>query len=228
MALKNPWQDFDRHGSSAIHALDEAVVAKFNASIEKRKNGHLYSLSNEREPQPYFGNPEAPVLLLYANPVINPERDHEEATEEYSLLLDKARKHEDIKDSFLYLNSAYEGRFGYEWWQSTLKNVIEDVGLAAIHQNVFSVELFAYASLKFQAPKELIPTQEYTRWLVKRAISNHATIMLGRAKAEWIQLVPDLQGYINVFQLKNPQQKRISAGNTQPGVYDHLISRIAL
>ena len=226
--MKNPWHDFDRHSSSAIHDIDKAIVAKFNASIEKRKNGQSFALSTEREPQPYFGNPEAPLLLLYANPVINSERDSEEATEEYSRLLDKARKHEDIEENFLYLNSAYKGRFGHEWWQSTLKNVIEDVGLKAIHQNVFSVELFAYASLKFQAPKELIPTQEYTRWLVKRAISNHATIMLGRARREWIQLIPELQVYENVFQLKNPRQKRISPGNTHPGIYEQLISRIAL
>ena len=226
--MQNPWQDFDRFGSSAIHSMDEAVVAKFNASLEKRKNGDVYSLSVSREPQPYFGDPGAPVLLLYANPVINPERDHEEVTEEYSLLLDKARKHEDIGQNFLYLNSAYQGRFGYEWWQATLKNVIEDVGLAAIHQNVFSVELFAYASLKFEAPRERIPTQEYTRWLVKRAMGNHAAIMLGRAKSEWLQLIPELQDYKYLFQLKNPQQKRISPGNTLPGVYEHLISRIAL
>jgi hypothetical protein len=226
--LKNPWLDFDRSSASAIHEIDKAVVTSFNCSLEKRKNGHLFTLSTKREPQPYFGNPDAPVLLLYANPVINPDRDWEESTEGYSLLLDKARKHEDIDENFLFLHSAYVGRFGYDWWMSTLKNVIQDVGLKSIHQNVFSVELFAYASLKFQGPKELIPTQEYTRWLVQKAISNHATVMLGRAKREWIQLVPELQGYKHVFELKNPQQKRITPGNTEPGVYDRLISQIGL
>jgi hypothetical protein len=186
-----------------------------------RRRGSDYVLSNKNVALPYFGNPDANLVLLYANPGLDPKQTKKEETPGLVELFDLARKHK-LKGSeaFVFLREEFEGTPGFIWWEKTLKFVFkrfsEPHSRERALRNIFSAEIHPYKSVKYGAltKKEgSFPSSEYTYHLVQRAIDRGAVILIARAKNEWFQAVPALTTYDNVIYLSSAQQSAISPNN---------------
>ena len=227
---ENPWIDYESNPKSSFHKLDVPVVEAFNAKLLKMKNqenAERLKLRDEYTAQPYFGDPEAQVVLLYANPGIDKDgRTMEEETPERRELLHLSRLHQLQDEPFVYLHSAFKGSVGYQWWDRTLGKIIERRGMAAIHKSFFSAELHPYKSRNYRRLKSEMPTFSYTRHLVLQAMDRDAIVLFGRSVKDWEAVVPELSTYRNRMTLNSNQNSMISEGNLPPGQFDRLLSVI--
>ena len=60
--MKNPWLGF-KHSEQMVHQLDEASVKEYNLT-SKRDYQYLLNLA----PEPWIGNIDGNLLVLYSNP----------------------------------------------------------------------------------------------------------------------------------------------------------------
>jgi hypothetical protein len=217
--MQNPWLKYDYKKLSTVHPLDQDLFDKVNERLRRR--GSDYVLSNKNVALPYFGNPDANLVLLYANPGLDPKQTKKEETPGLVELFDLARKHK-LKGSeaFVFLREEFEDTPGFIWWEKTLKFVFkrfsEPHSRERALRNIFSAEIHPYKSVKYGAltKKEgSFPSSEYTYHLVQRAIDRGAVILIARAKNEWFQAVPALTTYDNVIYLSSAQQSAISPNN---------------
>jgi hypothetical protein len=217
--MKNPWLDYDYKKSNSVHPLDQDLFDKVNVRLSKR--GKDYVLSSANVALPYFGNPDANLVLLYANPGLNPKETTKEETPALAELFDLARKHKLTgTDAFVFLREEFEGTPGYLWWEKTLRFVFkrfsEPHARKQALRNIFSAEIHPYKSVKYGALTKgegNFPSSEYTYHLVQKAIDRGAVILIARAKNEWFRALPALANYGNVIYLSSSQQSAISPNN---------------
>ena len=217
--MKNPWLNYEYQNSNTVHPLDQDLFDRVNERLKSR--GSDYVLSSKNVALPYFGNPDANLVLLYANPGLDPKQTKKEETPALAELFDLARKHK-LKGSeaFVFLREEFKGTPGYIWWEKTLKFVFkrfsEPHSRKRALRNIFSAEIHPYKSVKYGALTKKeghFPSSEYTYHLVQSAIGRGAVILIARAKKEWFQAVPELANYDNVIYLSSAQQSAISPNN---------------
>jgi hypothetical protein len=217
--MKNPWLDYSAQYKNTVHPLDEELFRRVNERLIKR--GSNYELSRENVALPFFGNPEANLFMLYANPGLDKVNTPLEETAELLELFDLARKHElKGEEAFVFLRKEFEGTPGYKWWERTLRFVFrrfesEHVRARAL-ANMFSAEIHPYKSVNYApltAKEGSFPSSQYTYHLVRRAIDRGALILIARAKKEWFEAVPELKHYEKVIYLSSAQQSAISPNN---------------
>jgi hypothetical protein len=226
----NPWIEYDHLAESAFHKLDAPFVEAFNAKLDAMKNQDLapkLKLHDEYTAQPYFGNPDAKVVVLYANPGIDRDgRTIEEESRARRELLNLSRLHQLQDEKFVYLHSKFEGSVGYQWWSRTLSRIIEQRGMAAVHESIFSAELHPYKSQNYRRLKGEMPTFFYTRHLILQAMERDAVILFGRSVKDWEALIPELAKYKNRMELKSKQNSMITEKNLPEGEFARLLSVI--
>lgn len=157
------------------------------------------SLQTFLPPVPYVGNPEvADVLVLAANPGFvqrdTPEYKNERTFVEQSL---KSLKFESDYPIH-YLDERFDARGrtpaypGCQWWKAAIGHVVDratsgtknNIDRAQIVRRIAGVEWLPYHSNRFDktaknpAARRALFSQEYTRWLVVRAIEREAQIVV--------------------------------------------------
>jgi hypothetical protein len=73
------------------------------------------------------------------------------------------------------------------------------------------IETHGYHAVKYRRID--LPSQRYTRDLVRAAIARKAVFIVMRARREWQRLVPELLEAADVFSLRSPQNGAVSSGN---------------
>jgi hypothetical protein len=217
--MTNPWIDYDYMAVDTVHTSDLETWRTANQRFGSRKGGSDFILSGSNVALPYFGNPEANLVLLYANPGLDRAATPAEETDDRKALFDLARRHElHEPHPFVFLNPEFEGTPGFAWWTKTLAPIVrrfsEDP--AAVYSNIFSAEIHPYKSVKYAPIGEGdggFPTSRYTYDLVERAVDRGALILIGRAQREWFQAVPKLRDYSKVIYLSSVQNSVISPNN---------------
>ena len=217
--MNNPWLEYDYKANNKVHPLDAELFEKVNRRLAKR--GEEFLLSDKNVALPYFGNPNANLFLLYANPGLDRTNTVREETPELSRLFDAARRHELLEDqAFVFLRSEFMGTPGYQWWERTLRFVFRRYESPHARKmalsNMFSAEIHPYKSVKYGplTKKEgYFPTSNYTFEIVDQAVKRGALILVARGKSEWFRAVPSLAKYDKVIYLSSAQQSVISPNN---------------
>jgi hypothetical protein len=246
--VENPWLKYNPDGVSKVHLDDLAKFEQVNSRIRRKKASSLdFLLSENNIPLPYFGNPNANFVVLYANPGLDRKSTHLEETREGQRLFDLARRHE-LKDPhpFVFLHPSLEGTPGQRWWTQTLGSILTRFSEMPnrVLENILSVEYHPYKSVKFEAltkSEGSFPTSQYSYDLVNRAIDRGALVLVSRAKKEWFEVVPELRNYSKVIYLSSAQNSKISPNNVRyvenpnvPNIDDQknlawqLITKVAL
>jgi hypothetical protein len=228
--MQNPWNDFDYTTGRQVHPADLEAFEFFNEKIKKSKSQHSlnYLLQDHVSPQPYFGNKDGKLLILLANPAYLEGTDVSEETPEIRRLFDLSRKHSLDDAPFVYLRQELQATEGYDWWAKKLRVLIEHVGLDAVTNQVFSVEWHAYKSKNYRRNAVPFASQEYTQWLVKKAMDNDSFIVVGRSQKEWFSAVPGLADYPKFIRLNSVQNASITPNNMQPGRFNEIVEAIRL
>jgi hypothetical protein len=201
----NPWTDLPASAPFLL-PIDVEAVERFNAKASRDHAVHL-----EIVPEPFLGNPLAPVVLLNLNPgfVETDLTVHLDPAFNAGAVANLRHQHPEYP---LYLLDPAFPSPGQDWWKRKLRVLIEEVGLRAVASNLFVVEIHGYHSRKYSGALRL-PSQPYTRELVLAAIARQATIVVMRGRRAWNALVPELSGLTSIAFLRNVQNPTISLGN---------------
>ncbi len=225
--MENPWLTFDYTSRNQVHEQDQESFDRFNSKVKKLKNGKNLELSSSHTPLPYFGNLRAGFVILMANPGLDPVNTSLEEKPHMRRLFDAARKHEEVDSPFVFLDDAFAGTPGQTWWSKRLGSIIDEVGLEKVRKGIFSAEIHPYKSINYRPLGEQMPTQFYTAEVVRKFIDQGALFLLGRARKEWQELMPEFHRYKNVIELNSKQNSYITQGNTSRSKFKRIISAIA-
>ena len=219
--MKNPWV--------RISPTPPFVLPSEHPHIEKhnRKVDEEHRIRMELFPEPYLGNPEAPIVLLGLNPGFD-EQEIPFHNEDNRFIRACVMNliHRPQSYPFYLINPNLSDSLGHQWWMKRLKEPIALAGLEAVAQNFLCIEYFPYHTRKFKPMKKRLPSQEYNFHLVEKAMDREALIVIMRSKKLWFEAVPGLKDYPHLFILKNPQNVTISPGNLPDGY--SLIENILL
>lgn len=227
--MKNPWTNLPIDIPFVLKD-DLPIIQKFNRRFSA---DHPVYIHTEGLPMPILGNPKAPVVLLNLNPGFT-ETDIEnpafevlpaEEVQFHKEAPFKNLRHEELEYPFYLLDPRVKDAGGYVWWTRKLKHLIAEFGQKHVANNVLCVEFFPYPSRRY-GYCEILPSQEYSFYLVREAMKRNDIIVGMRSLRLWLSQIPELENYDNFFALINPQNPAVSPSNCPPGSYQKIIEAL--
>jgi hypothetical protein len=216
----NPWV---RLPAAAPYVLvdDEKDVLAFNA---KASEAHRLRI-DQLLPEPFVGDPAAPVLLLSNNPGLGKNVPLRQRPEFMARVRD-ALGLQSRPVPFIYLEPQFS-ETGH-WWRQKLKCLLQRFGDAVVTRSVCNVVYFPYPSREFKRWRRDLPSQAFGFRLVQEAVARRAVVVLMRkGKWKWWRdRVPGLDGYENLVVLRNPQMPSVSPTNCEVGDYEKVTNAI--
>lgn len=202
----NPWLDLPT-SPPFIARADAAIIDAHNAGAAPE-----YVFHTDVIPEPYIGDPAAPLLLLNGNPGYTPgdEASYRNPGEAETML--RNLRHEPLAMPFYLLDRGNSP--GHLWWRDRLGALVRLYGTRLVARNVFCVELSPYHSVSLATIT--LPSQRYSNDLVKRAVARGALPLIMRCREEWYQAIPEIHG-VQHFVATNPRKPYVSAGNFPDG-----------
>jgi hypothetical protein len=173
--VKNPWI---RLPTNAPFVLPEDAPL-----IERRNRGAPEETRIETDliPEPFLGNPDAPILLLNLNPGYDPREVPLHTSEPTFIALSRANlSHEVTQYPFYLLDPSVDRSLGHQWWLRKLASLIESAGAQALAESLFCAEYFPYHSRRYRHSPTLLPSQFYTFELARRSAAKAKAIVLMR------------------------------------------------
>ena len=195
---------------------DEPYIRYFNLTAKDsvRIKANAY-------PEPYFGNPEAPVVLLLLNPgggeasvdALTPLDVQASLRNQYTAGASMTRH--------FHLSAESVGA-GQKWWTKVCRSLLTDVDRETLQSKILSIEFSAYHSKSFGHSHLRLPSQRFSFNLVRHAIERKALVVCMRGERYWCSAVPELASYDKFRRLKNPRAASVSPRNV--GEYEELLA----
>lgn len=218
--MKNPWKDFiAQKGRSKFHDLDRPHIMAFNHFMKGRK---AYLLAEHLEPHPYFGNPEAPVVVLLANPGKNAQ----ESSPKFRLSkTQKKISQENLlhRGDFVLRYDSVDKSLESRWLKSMTRELRMDSSDKEVAENVFFLNFHGYHSKSWSPIPFTFETQRYNFYLLRKAIERNAIILMKRNVKGWFTAVPELVNHKKRYEFKSPRGVHITERNLPPGVYSKVL-----
>lgn len=174
-------------------------------------------------PEPFEGNPEAPIYLLGGNPGYGEEGNEWHIKEDYLDIMSETLSHkyranqDNNPTDFAFFDKRLDGYGGTKWWKGHIADKIKD--------KIFNIEFFAYHSTKADGLKGFfsqiakqpnLPTcisNQYADQLIYRAIENKKIIIITRFEKYWLERIKNFEEYDNLYILLNHQIAIVKGGN---------------
>lgn len=213
MTNKNEWLDIPDQ-APYVAPSDASVISKYNEVIDS----DYYKFRTELIPEPYIGDPDAPVYLLSLNPGFSACDIDWHRQDSFREALMGNLVHRQSEFPFYYLNPEFAEAPGSDWWLRKLKSLIAETSIHRVSNGIFCAEYLGYHSVKYKkiskkVSNELLPTQVYTASLVEKAMAQGKIIVLMRSRILWYQLVPKLSSYKKLFIMNSPQNPALTRRN---------------
>jgi hypothetical protein len=191
-------------------------VLKFNAAAHQD-----YKLRLNLIPEPFVGNPDAPLLLLGNNPGVKDEPRPYKLTPSFVSRMRANLLHQPSQFPFLYFdpNPALGPPDKGQWWERKLKHLLshswpgKESVRSILSRTILAVEFLPYASHRYRHGSLRLPSQKYSIALVENAMSRGAVIVLTRGIRRWEKAMPNLAKYDLLVRLKEVQRAPISPDN---------------
>lgn len=217
--IANPWTKLP-NAPPFVLPEDSLAIEVFNetASPDNR-------ISLEFPPEPFFGSFKAPIVILLLNPGLRGDElfVHEGPSHHARLLRSLAEAN---GGAHFHLAENASGP-GFEWWERTLRPLIDRYSRDRVASNVLAVEYFPYHSRKFGHGHVRLPSQEFGVDLVRDSLRRGAEVVAGRGVHLWLGAVPELAHYPKLRRQKNPRAAAVSARNlTDAAAFEILCSRL--
>lgn len=217
--MENPWKYLPDEFPFLLPSDYHSVMA-FNKEVKS-----VHKIRYELLPEPYLGNPDAPIYLLNLNPGFSEldipfyEKEYVQTTWKKNIL------HCHMDYPFYLLDPEIQEESGPMWWTKKLKEPIQFAGRKKVANTFFCVEYFPYHSKNYRANKFVLESQRYGFHLVKQAIAKGAIFILMRAEKLWVEAIPELRNYQFLYRLNSSQNVSISQANCPTGfelIKEHL------
>lgn len=207
--MNNPWHDLPK-SEPFVLKQDWPFVERHNEKV-----GPDYKIHPELPPEPFLGNPDAPVVLLNLNPGYDPDDLWVYQQDPFARLSRDNLLHRGGSYPFYLLNPEIENTLGYKWWDSRLRELIKACGRECVAQNVLAVEMMPYHSIKYKPL--VVPSQAYSFELVRRAIQRRAVIVQMHGKNEWPKCFPELMGHQHYYRVNGMMAVHVTPKNCPEG-----------
>lgn len=204
--MQNPWLTLP-HAKPYVLASDASLLQSFNASAAEQ---HRYDLS--LFPEPFFGSPSAPVVVLNLNPGWSPDDTSIHAEHEFAAMSRSALTHSLGPYPFLHLQPTGLTP-GSKWWRQRTRELISDVGFESVARRLGCVQFAPYHSRQYAPASPRLPSQEYSFGLVRQAMDRGAEVVIMRSVNLWFRAVPELASYNRLHRGANPRAPFLSRGN---------------
>jgi len=212
--MNNPWLNLPEYPPYVL-GQDAYVINEMNYVY----GGTDRQIHTRLLPEPCIGNVAAPILLLTKNPGVDAESDpYWHTREDFKVLMKKNIQQEPLDYPFIYLDPQIADSPGARWHEGKLKWLIQAASRRTAAYNICSIPFFPYHTVQFSGiPKKItedvLPSQRYTQFLIRKAIERDAAIVITLYAAEWEKLVPELRSYVKAYKL-NSQNTSISPNNS--------------
>jgi hypothetical protein len=204
--VTNPWLQLPAEPPYVLSA-DAPFIDRFNERV-----GDSHRIRPEVIPEPYLGNPGAPVVLLNLNPGFVDDDRQLDLNPRFNDAARASLEHRHPAWPFYLLDPTLPDSPGRNWWMKKLRALIAVTSVEAVARHVFVIEVHGYHSRRF-SPRLKVPSQEYTRSLVVAALTRGALLVVMRGLRHWLELVPALRGVESLAVVRNVQNPTISPGN---------------
>lgn len=206
--MRNPWLDLP---TSAPFILPQDAEAFAQQGV-----GRLFSaFATDLLPEPYFGRPDAPVVLLTLNPGYSDCDAEFHSSDWFQAAARASLAHAPKPGPFLHL--LPEPRTpGVDWWMQRTKELREHLGSTElVASGLLCLQFIGYKSksLRGRLRSVNLPSQEYTFELLRRALARDAIICVMRSQSLWESAVPELAQYRYKVVARNPRSPYITSGN---------------
>ena len=231
---ENPWrvlaEKIEKNGYMRLEKLnayadDIPFIEEFN---ERTKNEPEYQLHTEILPYPFIGDVlDARVVLLMSNPgykVSSNIEAHEKMSDEEKRFVIRAQTQAMLLEdrAIFYSGPEYKPFNDEQDWYWAKKTRIIREAVPGAETKIAAVQLMAYHSRKykpFPAKMGLLPSQEYTKRLVKYLIDKNVIFVYARSKAQWLDFVPELENATCV-ELSSIRNACLSEKNCKDGGFE--------
>lgn len=220
--LKGDYEFIDAY-QKYLDAETQPTSSKKNPKDDKWRKANELHL--ELIPEPFEGNPEAPIYLLGGNPGYGEEGNEWHINKHYLDIMSKTLSHkyqanQDNPTDFAFFDKRLAKYGGTKWWKGHIADEIKD--------KIFNIEFFAYHSTKADGLKGFFskianpkkdqskPTcisNQYADQLIYRAIENKKIIIITRFEKYWLERIENLEEYENLYILLNHQIATVKEGN---------------
>lgn len=233
---ENPWrvlaEKIEKNGYMRLEKLnayadDIPFIEEFN---ERTKNEPEYQLHTEILPYPFIGDVlGARVVLLMSNPgykVSSNIEAHEKMSDEEKRFVIRAQTQAMLlEDRAIFYSGPEYKPFNEEqdWYWAKKTRIIREA-VPGAETKIAAVQLMAYHSRKykpFPAKMGLLPSQEYTKRLVKYLIDKNVIFVYARSKAQWLDFVPELENATCV-ELSSIRNACLSEKNCKDGGFEKI------
>jgi hypothetical protein len=204
---------------------DHPHLQAFNRGVG-RSSPHYLDL--RMFPDPFGGDPRAPLVLLARNPGLG--RGDLETHRNNRPFLDALRANI-VGDTrqLTYLRDGFRDTPGGRWWRRCVKALMERDDFEAdwLSRRILIVDFHAYHARSWRPIPVTLPSQSFGFELVRRAIRRRATIVALRGCADWRVAVPELDGYRGLVNVSNPQVSALSPRNLLDDGYKRVLKALS-
>ena len=224
--MRNPWVQIPLVPPYVLDE-DKRVIFEMNTWY----SGKDQEIQTQMLPEPYIGNPNAPIIVLTKNPGFDKKSDpYWHSRTDFLKLMRANLNQEDSDYPFGFLNPAISDSPGAKWHKKSLSKLIRYCSVKEVANKVCSIPYFPYHTAKFSSiPKritqDILPSQLYTQYLVQQAINRGAVIVITLFETKWKELVEDLRNYPKAYPLKS-QNTMLSKGNMDIDDFSEVLSAL--
>lgn len=224
--MKNPWLDLPT-GPEYIAPADLPYIN--SPEFAKLREWYNFKLF----PDPYVGSLEtSKVVFLSNNPRVS--------RSDYLNLQNPRFIEESLKNirrepdaNFFYWLDDLRDLDGRTYWQNLLGSTAanEAIQKEKLLRNMMQIELIGYHSSYYKPwRKTVLPTQEYSFWLVREALRMNKLIVIMRGATKWFGYLPELKTYPRTILIINYLNPTITRGNMErnnpSGAYEKVVAAL--
>jgi len=216
----NPWTRTTRNAPYAVP--EDLPHLQALADTQVHPSHAPYRLNLTLPPEPFIGLHDAPLVMLLANPGVS---DADPAAYARPGVTERTLQH--IANAGgtpnHFLTHPDKDHPGLRWWSRTLNGLTKQGhSHDELARLILAVQFHGYHSQSWRPIPYTLPSQPFAFYLVRRAMSRSAVIVLGRIASVWKIAVPELASYPNVVTPKQNRSVQISRGNFSPEDFERI------
>lgn len=210
----NPWSELPDAPPWVLPSDRSALVRRIAAE----------AIRDDLLPEPYVGDPGAPVVVLMKAPGVHPADSS--VHREPDVIAAIRRSHLAEAGWFHPLEPELAGTPAERWWRASLADLIEAVGEATVASGLFVAQAFPYHVVGSH-PVDLHPPPSFgfTVELVAGAVARGAQLVLVSGKAGWRRALGE-RTLATAIHVRSPLAGHLSRRNLGPG-FDLVVDALA-
>lgn len=217
----NPWLKVPA-SPPFIAPSDERYIDAFNASDGRHPE---HEINTTLLPEPWLGRHDAPVVMLTANPGVDPTDFAFHAQRDFAQA-NRANLTTPGGEPNYLLDQRFSDASGARWWRrrAFARLLADGVQEEALRNRVLVVEFHGYHSRSWTPLPITLPSQWYGFSLVEQAVSRDALVIVARPARLWLIAAPELgQHPERVFGLRSTQNPAVSPKNLGSDAAYHAV-----